>query len=190
MSGAVEVALQRMLDAVGVTGFVHACAIDDDREVALGADEPVVMASVFKIAVCLELFRQAGAGEVDLAERHLVPAASRSPGPVGLPVMEHDAELSLMDLGYLMMAVSDNAATDVIMARLGLERINATLRNLGLERTVVAGDCADIGQAIMEAVGATSPEDLPSLEDPQVPGACWPVGRSTSRWPRGPPRGR
>jgi beta-lactamase class A len=152
----------------GVTGFVHARGIDDSREVALDADAPVVMASVFKIAVCLELFRQAAAGEVDLAERHLVAAASRSPGPVGLPVMEHDAELSLMDLGYQMMAVSDNAATDVIMARLGLERINATLRGLGLERTVVAGDCADIGQAIMDAVGASSPDDLPPLEDPEV----------------------
>jgi hypothetical protein len=67
-----------------------------------------------------------------------------------------------------MMAVSDNAATDVIIARVGLERINATLRELGLERTVLAGDCADIGQAIMDAVGASSPDDLPPLEDPEV----------------------
>ena len=33
---------------------------------------------------------------------------------------------------------------------------------------MVAGDCADIGQAIMDAVGASSPEDLPPLEDPEV----------------------
>jgi beta-lactamase class A len=168
MSGPVEGAIQRVLEEVGVTGFVHARAIDADREVALGADAPVVMASVFKLAVCLELYRQAAAGEVDLAERHLVAAASRTPGPVGLSFMEHDAELSLVDLAYLMMALSDNAATDVIIARVGLERINATLRSLGLERTVVAGDCADIGQAIMDAVGANSPDDLPPLEDPKV----------------------
>ena len=122
MSGPVEAGIQRVLEDVGVTGFVHARAIDDNREVALDADTPVVMASVFKIAVCLELYRQAATGEVDLAERHLVPAASRSPGPVGLSFMEHDAELSLVDLAYLMMAVSDNAATDAIIARLGLDR--------------------------------------------------------------------
>jgi beta-lactamase class A len=169
MSGPVEGAVQRVLEEAGVTGFVHARAIDHaDREIALRADAPVVMASVFKIAVCLELFRQANAGEVDLAERHLVAAASRSPGPVGLSLMEHDAELSLVDLAYLMMAVSDNAATDVIIARVGLERINATLHGLGLERTVVAGDCGDIGQAIMDAVGASSPEELPPLENPEV----------------------
>jgi beta-lactamase class A len=168
MSESVEARVQRVLDAVGVTGFVHARAIDHDREIALGADTPVVMASVFKIAVCLELFRQAAAGEVDLAERHLVAAASRSPGPVGLSVMEHDAELSLLDLGYLMMAVSDNAATDVLIARLGLDRINATLHRLGLEHTVVAGDCADIVQAIIEAVGVSSLDELPRVEDPEV----------------------
>jgi beta-lactamase class A len=169
MSGSVETAIQRVLDAVGITGFLHARAIDhDDREVALGADAPVVMASVFKITVCLELYRQAAASEVDLAERHLVPATSRTPGPVGLSFMEHDAELSLADLAYLMMAVSDNAATDVIIAQVALDRINATLRSLGLERTVVAGDCADTGQAIMDAVGADSPDDLPPLADPEV----------------------
>jgi beta-lactamase class A len=83
MSGSVEAGIQQVLAAVGVTGFVHARCIDQDREVALRADEPVLMASLFKITVCLELFRQADAGEVDLAERHLVAAASRSPDRSG-----------------------------------------------------------------------------------------------------------
>jgi beta-lactamase class A len=173
MAGAVEAALQAVLDAAGVTGFVHARAIDGDREVGLRPDEPVVMASVFKIAVCLELFRQAETGEVDLAERRLIPQSGRSPGPVGLSMMEHDAELSLADLAYLMMTISDNAATDVIMARLGLDRINATLRGLGLARTVVAGDCADIAQAVADAVGVAHWRDLPPVlgaDDPDVPG--------------------
>jgi beta-lactamase class A len=168
MWDSVEAHIQQVLEEVGVTGFVHARAIDKDHQVALGADEPVVMASVFKIAVCLELFRQAATGQVDLAERHQVPAASRSPGPVGLSAMAHDTELSLHDLAYLMMAISDNAATDTIIARVGLERINATLHSLGLQHTVVAGNCADIVQAITQATGVTSLDAVPSMEDPEV----------------------
>ena len=168
MSGSVEASVRRVLDAVGVTGFVHARAIDDAREVALDADAPVVMASVFQVAVCLELYRQAAVAQVDLAERHLVPVASRSPGPGRAADDGARRRAVTGGPGYLMMAVSDNAATDVIIARVGLERINATLRSLGLERTVVAADCAGIGQAIMDAVGASNPDDLPPLEDPQV----------------------
>jgi beta-lactamase class A len=92
--------------------------------------------------------------------RHGGPAPSRSPGPVGLSVMAHDAELSLGDLAYLMMSISDNAATDAIIARVGLERVNATLRGLGLERTVVTGGCADIVRAMAEAVGVAGWEEL------------------------------
>jgi hypothetical protein len=132
MSGSVEIRIQRVLDAAGVTGFVHAHGIDDDREIALEADAPVVMASVFKIAVCLELYRQ--------------------------------------------------AATDVIIARVGLERINATLRELGLKRTVVAGDCTDIGQAIMDAVGASRPRRPATAGGPG--GAPAPAGLPGPR-PRG-----
>jgi len=36
MSGSVEAGIQRVLEEVGVTGFVHARAIDHDREIALG----------------------------------------------------------------------------------------------------------------------------------------------------------
>ncbi|MDP9209614.1 MAG: class A beta-lactamase-related serine hydrolase [Actinomycetota bacterium] len=71
-----------------------------------------------------------------------------------------------------MMAVSDNAATDVIIARVGLERINATLRELGLERTVLAGDCADIGQAIMDAVAPAAPTTCHPLRTPRCAGGC------------------
>lgn len=169
MSGSVEASVRRVLDAVGVTGFVHARAIDDAREVALDADAPVVMASVFQVAVCLELYRQAAVAQVDLAERHLVPVASRSPGPGRAADDGARRRAVTGGPGYLMMAVSDNAATDVIIARVGLERINATLRSLGLERTVVATDCAGIGQAIMDAVGASNPDDLPPAAG--LPGA-------------------
>lgn len=158
-----------ILAGVGVAGFVHARAIDDDRETGLDPDEPVVLASVFKIAVCMELFRQVAAGEVDLAERHRIPAAGRSPGPVGLSVMSHDAELSLGDLAYLMMTISDNAATDVIMARVGLERIHATLRGLGLQRTVITGDCADLVRTMAAAAGVSGWEELaPRLGEPEM----------------------
>jgi len=48
-----------------------------------------------------------------------------------------DARLTLGDLALLMLAVSDNAATNILLDRLGFEAVAAELERLGLERTAV-----------------------------------------------------
>ena len=113
------------------------------------------MASVFKIPVLLELVRQAWDGEVDLWERITVGARDRVMGPTGLSAMLDDAELSLRDLAFLMMSISDNTATDVVMRRLGLEKINQTLADLGLTNTVLVGDCNLLLSSLIEDLGLT-----------------------------------
>ena len=137
----VRASLDAIFDAAGAEGFVHAREVDGERSVGVRSDELVVTASVFKIAVLVELLRRGASGDVDLSERVRVGAADRTMGPTGLSVTVDDVELSWRDLAYLMMSVSDNTATDVIMRRLGLDEINATLRELGLERTTLVGDC-------------------------------------------------
>lgn len=116
------------------------------------------MASVFKIPVLLELVRQAWEGEVDLEERIVVSARDRVMGPTGLSAMLDDAELSLRDLAFLMMSISDNTATDVVMRRLGLEKINKTLAGLGLTNTVLVGDCNLLLSSLIEDLGLTEAE--------------------------------
>lgn len=88
-------------------------------ELAWRPDEPVVTASVFKVAVLVELHRQAAAGRVDLSTRVRVTDADRVFGPTGLSVFADDAELSLRDLATLMVSVSDNTATDLVLRAVG-----------------------------------------------------------------------
>jgi beta-lactamase class A len=133
--------LEQVFEEAGATGFIHAREVDGDRELGLNANDLVVTASVFKIPVLLETARQVAAGERAWSDRIRVTAKDRTLGPTGLSVMLDDVDLSLRDLAYLMMSVSDNTATDVIMGIVGLDRINATLRELGLERTELEGDC-------------------------------------------------
>jgi beta-lactamase class A len=112
--------------------------------VGLDADTPVVTASVFKVPVMLEVARQIAAGQLSGTERVHVPASRRTAGPTGLSVMLDDVEVSLRDLAFMMMSVSDNTATDVVMGRVGVDRIAATLAGLGLHETVVAQDCKQL----------------------------------------------
>lgn len=156
----IEQELKGIFDEAGAAGFLHARTVDGDLEVGLDADSPVVLASVFKIPVLLELNRQAAAGEIDLSQRLRVTASDRVLGPTGLSVMADDVELTLRDLAYLMMSVSDNTATDVLMRHVGIERINKTLRDLGLSQTEITGDCATLLGSFAEDVGVDRLADL------------------------------
>jgi beta-lactamase class A len=159
--------------APGVDGWVHARDLATGREVGLGPDQPVVLASVWRITVFLELALQAAAGELRLGDRVRVPARERSPGPSGISLMADEVELSLRDLAVLMMTVSDNTAADVLAGRVGLDRVNATLRRLGLTETVLIGNCAQLLAAWEEDVGG------PTGSAP--PASCGPRRRTAAR---------
>ena len=134
----------------GVTAAFHALDLDTGREVTHFSDDLAVTASVFKLPVLLELCRQHATGEIDASAAVTVPVEDRAPGPNGLSVMRDPMTASLRDLAWLMMGISDNAATDVICAHVGLENVEATLRRLGLEQTRIDGDCRDLFRTIEE----------------------------------------
>lgn len=157
-----------VLAAVGAQASISVREIDGDAELGVAADEPVVLASVFKVPVLVELTRRVAAGDIDPRARVRVAAAQRSPGPTGLSVMRDDVELSVRDLALSMMSVSDNAATDVVMDLVGVEHIQQTLRELGLASITVTQTCRDIYAAMAADMGIDSMEDLETaLADPQ-----------------------
>ena len=133
----------------GCQGWLCAADIDGDGEVSAGGDELAVAASVFKVVVALEVFTQAATGRLELGKRIRVSPEQRTPGPTGLSVFADEAELSVRDLALMMMAVSDNAATDILISLAGLDSINATLASLGLRATVIPGT----EQAELDSIG-------------------------------------
>jgi len=146
--------IAQVFEGAGARGFLHARDLASGREVSLDGDAPVVLASVFKIPVLVELARQVGAGKLGWTDRVLVPAERRTDGPTGLSVMRDDAELSVRDLAFWMMSVSDNTATDVLMEMLGgVAPINDTMRGLGLTRTEIIGDCKFLLAELAEQLG-------------------------------------
>ncbi|MER7501318.1 serine hydrolase [Nonomuraea pusilla] len=126
-----------LFHAAGVTGWIHARDLDTGREVGLGPDEPLPTASMFKVPLLVEFCRQADAGLLDPASRVTVTAADRVPGPTGVSGMLDDVTISLRDLAYLMITVSDNTAADVLLARVGMDAVNRMLDGFGLHATRV-----------------------------------------------------
>ncbi|MEY9912324.1 beta-lactamase class A [Catenulispora sp. MAP12-49] len=155
----VEHELSAMFAEAGVRGFLYARDIDGPAAVGVSPDDPVCLASVFKIAVCLGYAVEAQAGTLSRTERLEVEQRFRD-GGIGTSGFADPVELSLRDLALMMMSMSDNAATDVVLARVGLDRVNGLLAELGRTRTHLIGGCLELlGSMRRQLVGADTSTD-------------------------------
>ncbi|MGC4805137.1 serine hydrolase [Micromonospora sp. DT233] len=141
------------------------------REVAVRADEQVVIASIFKILLVLEFARQSSVGQLDPTERVLVRAADRL-GGWGVAGCADDVEVSLRDLAYFAMSVSDNTAADLLLRRVGRDVLPMLAAELGLARTRIVGGPRELVETMLADVGARTEAEFarifPTLSDGRV----------------------
>ncbi|MFG2244518.1 serine hydrolase [Spirillospora sp. NPDC048823] len=155
--------------SAGVTGFLHVTDMDTGREVAVRADDPVVLASVFKVPLLVAFHRQAADGLLDPAEPVTLRSRDRTEGPTGISAMLDDVRMSLRDLTLLMITVSDNAAADVVLDRVGRDAVNATAAALGLRDTVVEVSGRELHETLLADAGAATFADVwTRLDEPGV----------------------
>jgi beta-lactamase class A len=111
--------------------------LDSGRGVLLNADRVLPAASLFKLAVMYEVFRQHDAGQLQLTERLTLSAyyAQYDLGTLDLPV---GSVLSIQDALERMITRSDNSTANLLLDRVGVANVNATMRALGLEATRIA----------------------------------------------------
>jgi beta-lactamase class A len=100
-------------------------------------DERCKAASTIKIAILIALFRAIEAGELRLDARRELHAADKVPGSGVLRALDDGLALTLHDLAHLMIAISDNSASNMLIEAVGLAAVNAVLRDLGAERSVL-----------------------------------------------------
>ncbi|MFF9508321.1 serine hydrolase [Streptomyces sp. NPDC014724] len=154
-SATVEARIRTAFDEAGVEGFFFARDIDGERTIAVAADEPVCLASVFKIPVALAYAREAAAGRLERTERHEVDPKYRD-GGIGTSGCADPVGMSLRDLVHMMMTMSDNAATDVVLDRVGLDTVNVMLAELGRRQTHLIGGCLELTSSLFADLGVTT----------------------------------
>ena len=121
-------------------------------------------ASVFKLPLLVEVFRQAETGALDLDERVTLRAEDVVMGSGILRDFGPGLQPTLRDLAMMMVIVSDNSATNLLLDRVGgPQRVNATMRDLGLasivvHRRIVFGEITTNG-----SLAEAAPRDLMRL---------------------------
>lgn len=98
-------------------------------------DRLFLAASTVKIPIMVEVYRQIDAGRLSLDDKHQITERDHTPGSGVLRHMRPGVEITVYDLVYLMMAISDNVATNVLIEKVGMDAVNATMRDLGMTRS-------------------------------------------------------
>ncbi|HEX5497898.1 MAG TPA: serine hydrolase, partial [Thermomicrobiales bacterium] len=99
------------------------------------ADKLFPAASTIKVPILVALARAADAGRLGMDDRLRMQPQDIAGGTGVLAWMEPDLQLRLRDFAYLMIAVSDNTATNVLLRAVGLDRVGQTIGELGMRQT-------------------------------------------------------
>src|SRR5690606_9976659 len=112
--------------------------LDTGESLYRRADEPMPTASLIKVAVMIEAYRQAAAGTLSLDDVLTLRDGDKVPGSGILTTHFSDgATLTLRDGIRLMIAFSDNTATNLVLDQTGIRDVNATMERLGCGDTSI-----------------------------------------------------
>jgi beta-lactamase class A len=149
-------------DAVVGLGILD---LTDQRSFYLNADAVYPTASTIKIAVLAELYRQNERGSgAKLGDLYTVNAKDG----VGTEGILQDmtpgvARITNRDLALLMVSLSDNSATNVLIDRVGMDDVNAWLGQMGLQQTRLRRHMLDVKAAQEGRENTATPRELIGL---------------------------
>ena len=130
--------LEQAVDSAG--GIVGLAAVDltDGHSFAINDTFVFPQASAIKIPIMMEIYRQAHEGRFSLTERKPVAVEDQVGGSGSLQFLgDRTSELSVKDLCVLMITLSDNTATNMLIDLIGMENVNTMLRSLDLNETTL-----------------------------------------------------
>jgi beta-lactamase class A len=163
---------QRVQAAIqGFPGTVslYAKNLDTGTSYELRADAPVPTASTIKLPIMVELFAEAEEGKLDWNQKLQLTEHDKVSGTGVLTELSGGDLLPIRDLMHLMIVVSDNTATNLILDRIGGNAVNQRMAQLGLKQT-----------AVMRKIMRTKPEGF--TDEGRKPGNDrWGTGRSCPR---------
>src|SRR5439155_1192337 len=156
---------QRLADIAshvdGVVGYAVLDLTSGDRIGHL-SDETFPTASTIKIAIVYELFEQVEEGKIRLADT-IALDRSKAVGGTGVLIHMGTPTLSILDYATLMVTLSDNTATNVLIDRLGMENVAVRATALGLTHTKLRRHMMDTAAARRGDENVSTPNELVRL---------------------------
>ncbi len=134
-------ALHRRLDSLsdahhGVVGY-SLINLETGERLSRRGDEPFPTASLIKVPIAVALMEQVAAGQLSLDDRITVLRIEKVPGAGLLQFLHDGAEITIRDAAWLMLTISDNTATNLLLSRIEIRRVWDAMETRSLPRTKV-----------------------------------------------------
>ncbi len=111
--------------------------VESGKQISIDGDKIYPLGSVFKIPIMVEVFRQAEQGIISMDEKLKLEVRNYCIGSGILQYLSPGLELSVRDLVTLMIIATDNTASEMLWKRIGIQRVNMLIRELGLAKTSI-----------------------------------------------------
>lgn len=149
---------------------VYVKHVESGESVGIREGERFQLASVFKIPVLLTLYKQIHLGKVSLDDRIMFEEKMKTFGSGLMTAMKPGLNISVQDLQLLMMARSDNTATDILFHLVTPQAVNSYMAELGLTETTIDYDTR---QLILAYLGLDPAKSLTIAELDRLPASAW-----------------
>jgi beta-lactamase class A len=148
--------------------FLFAKNLDTGATYTFNGDERVRTASTIKVAVMIETFARVAEGRAKWTDELVLTKAARYGGSGVLPELADGLRLTLRDCLNLMMLVSDNTATNLVLDYLTTDAVNARMSSLGFKDTRIMRRVGSGGESREGkepdnkrfGLGATTPHEM------------------------------
>ena len=135
--------LETRLTSVPGTVCVSFLDLTTGEQFSIQGDRSVHSASTIKLVIMAELMARIHAGALTLDQTITVTSEMKTGGDGILKELEPGHSFTLKEIMTLMIIVSDNQATNILIDLLGMEAINARAGAMGLQNTVLGRKMMD-----------------------------------------------
>jgi len=152
----------------GVVGYAVQ-VLETGERIERRGDEPFPTASLIKVPVLVALFEQVEKGAISLDDPVRVAKVDKVPGSGILQSLHDNIEVTVRDLAHLMISISDNTATNLLLDKVPMRRVWEKMEALGLPRTKVHSKSflrltsVAMDSSVKYGLGVTTPNEMARL---------------------------
>ena len=130
----IEIALNKYLATLPQSALVSIRIEGLDGKVHFSKNElkKIPAASVIKVPIMVEVMEQVAAAKINLMTLHTLKATDKTADAGALNAQATGSKISILDLVRMMISVSDNTATNILIDKVGAKAVNAKMKRLGL----------------------------------------------------------